>query len=195
MTLFAIGRTIGLDVTKVESDAMTLRSIDCALAYEQFRWVRSFGDEAIGSTFCVYEALRPEDIWDHALRAVIPVDDVREVEEYLPERFGVTPLPPEAGSTLYLIKRQMPESTTREETDAATARAADCASDYPGIRWVRSFWDERRKLAHCVYWATDPELLRAHAERSRVPCDEIREVTEILPSQYGVVATASGTES
>ncbi len=186
MPLFAIKRLLSPTQTKEEGDAMVIRAFECSLAYDDFGWIRSYLQDETSISLCIYQARSADDIWDHARRAALPINEAEEAEEYLPQQFGVTPLEPVDGSALYVIDRQMPADVTPQEIDATALRAADCAPDFPGIGWVRSFWIEETKQSHCVYWATDPELLRAHAERSRMPCDAIRRVDELLPSQWGL---------
>jgi hypothetical protein len=84
---------------------------------------------------------------------------------------------------LYTIRRRLP-GATREDVDAASVRALLCAYEYPGMTWVRSFWDRAGNELLCIYEAASPEQLKEHAERSRIPCDEVVEVTEFGPDEY-----------
>lgn len=84
---------------------------------------------------------------------------------------------------LYAIRREIP-GLSREELDAAALRAIMCLFDFPDMRWLRSYWDEKLGVIECVYEAQDPDQIRDHARRSRIPCDEVRQVTEIGPEQY-----------
>jgi hypothetical protein len=84
---------------------------------------------------------------------------------------------------LYSIRRDVP-GATREDVDASAFRAVVCAYEYEGLRWIRSFWDEHKEQILCLYEALSPEQLEDHARRSRIPCDEVREVEELTPKMY-----------
>ena len=84
---------------------------------------------------------------------------------------------------LYTIVRNVGEMS-REELDAAAMRSLWCISGYPGMEWLHSTWDKDRGTVTCIYQAPDPDQIRAHAEASRIPCDEIREVELIDPMEY-----------
>ena len=81
---------------------------------------------------------------------------------------------------LYHIRRLVPDRTA-EDIDAAGFRALVCAVDFEGLRWVVSHWDQEGGEIHCIYEAQSPEQLIEHARRSRIPCDEVREVLAIRP--------------
>lgn len=84
---------------------------------------------------------------------------------------------------LYTIRREIP-GDDREAIDAASLRAISCAYEFPGLRWIRSYWDEPAQALLCLYESTSPEQIQEHSRRSRIPCDDIREVVEIEPSVY-----------
>jgi len=92
---------------------------------------------------------------------------------------------------LFTIRRDVPD-VTREDLDAAAFRALACAYEYPGLRWVRSYWDEDRGQLLCLYEARDAAQIEHHSRRSRIPCDEIRAVIEFGPESYVAVAAAEG---
>lgn len=84
---------------------------------------------------------------------------------------------------LYRIRREIGPAT-QEDIDAASFRAIMCAPWFPGLKWVRSFWDAPAGRLDCYYEAAAPEQLQHHAEISRIPCDEVTEVVELLPDTY-----------
>lgn len=84
---------------------------------------------------------------------------------------------------LFNILRKVP-GMTRAGVDAAAFRALTCTYDYDDLRWVRSYWDEALGELRCIYEARDAGQVRDHARRSRIPCDDVREITEILPAEY-----------
>jgi len=94
---------------------------------------------------------------------------------------------------LFAIRRDVP-GATREDVDAAGFRAVACAYEYPGLRWVRSYWDEERGQLLCVYEARDAAQIENHSRRSRLACDEIRPVLELGPEAYVAPAGAVPNE-
>jgi hypothetical protein len=84
---------------------------------------------------------------------------------------------------LYRIMRNVGD-LTEEEMDAAAIRAIVCAPQFPGLKWIRSYWDRETGRVDCVYEATGPEQLQEHAATARIPCDDVRPVHEMLPEAY-----------
>lgn len=84
---------------------------------------------------------------------------------------------------LYSIRRNV-GTVDREEIDAAAMRSLWCMQGYPGIEWIHSTWDKDGGTITCLYRAPNPQQIRSHAEASRIPCDEIREVELIDPNEY-----------
>lgn len=85
--------------------------------------------------------------------------------------------------TLYAIRREI-GAMSPDEVDAAALRAIICALEYDGLRWVRSFWDRGHGRLDCLYEAQSAAQVREHSMRSNIPCDEVNEVSEILPDTY-----------
>ncbi len=84
---------------------------------------------------------------------------------------------------LYRIRRDL-GPTTEDEIDAAGFRAIVCAPQFPGVKWHRSYWDRAAGRLDCIYEANNIQDLEEHARASRIPCDEVLEVTEIRPDKY-----------
>jgi hypothetical protein len=84
---------------------------------------------------------------------------------------------------LYLVRREVP-GVSQEEMDAAAFRAIACAFYFEGMKWHQSYWDKEAGVINCVYEAKDPAEVFAHAERARIPCNEVREVTIVAPEFY-----------
>lgn len=84
---------------------------------------------------------------------------------------------------LYRIRRDIGE-ISQQDLDAASFRAIVCAPQFPGLKWVRSYWDHAGGRLDCIYEAVNAEQLQEHARVSRIPCDEVHEVTEMLPDTY-----------
>jgi hypothetical protein len=84
---------------------------------------------------------------------------------------------------LFLIERDM-SSMTEEEREGAGFRSATCLLKFPGLTWLRSYYDAARQHSICVYSAADPEQIRQHAVAASVPCNRITEVVEMLPDQF-----------
>lgn len=92
---------------------------------------------------------------------------------------------------MYAILRNM-AGLSDEELDAAGYRAVACALEYEGLRWHRSILDRQRGTMICLYEARSEDEIREHAMRARIPCDEVREVEEVLPDPY-LLMIASAT--
>lgn len=187
MPLYTIWRHVDPSLTDVELEALLSRAIGSTAIYPGVLWQRSYqwdgGDQL--HSLCVYEAPSIAAIEQHLRRCAVPFSETREVTEVFAEDHVPPQLnQPPPGSALFVITRTMPPGTTAAELDAAIFRSASCMGGVPGISWERSFWDEERNRSRCVYRATNPELIRQHAELSRIPCDEIQEVTEQLPSNW-----------
>ena len=84
---------------------------------------------------------------------------------------------------LYRIRRDV-GPLTQEDLDAASFRAIVCAPQFPGLKWHRSYWDREAEVLDCVYEAVDRAQIEEHARVSRIPCDDVHEVAEVLPETY-----------
>ena len=84
---------------------------------------------------------------------------------------------------LFMVRRNVP-GISQEDMDAAAFRAITCAFYYSGLKWHRSFWDHDAGVLDCIYEAESAEELLAHAQRARIPCDEVREVDAFGPENY-----------
>lgn len=114
---------------------------------------------------------------------------VLEVEPVTPEEYG----PPDESSLaggatdlqLVLVRRQL-EPLTPGEFRAIALQAIMCAYEYSDMRWLRSYWARETDQLFCLFETRSHDLVREHAERSRIPCDEIHDAVEILPLEGGV---------
>ena len=88
---------------------------------------------------------------------------------------------------LFQIRREFPAATDRD-LDAAAARSLSCLGWFDGMRWIRSYWDPRSESLLCFYEANSAGDVFAHAERASIPCDDVREVTEIQPERFEIEA-------
>ncbi len=84
---------------------------------------------------------------------------------------------------IYTIRRNAP-GLSKGDVDAASFRAIACAMEYPAMRWHQSYWDEAAGTITCVYEAATSADIFEHARRSRIPCDEVREVYPFGPADY-----------
>lgn len=83
---------------------------------------------------------------------------------------------------LYLIRRPFP-GASKSDLAAAGYRALACAPFYPGMRWLRSYWDDAAGVTLCIYEARSIEDIRRHAVQSELPCDDIQLVEEMIPDE------------
>jgi hypothetical protein len=88
---------------------------------------------------------------------------------------------------LFTIRRSVP-GANRDEIDASAFRAIVCAYEYPNMRWIRSYWDQHGGQLLCLYEADSAEQIADHAQRARIPCDEVREVVAFGPEEFAHVA-------
>ena len=84
---------------------------------------------------------------------------------------------------LYGIQRR--NGWTSAEDLEATAKRSGEEGDKPGsgVRWIRSYVlsEESGELGtFCVYEAESPEAIRAHAEASEMPADEIVPIADTV---------------
>jgi hypothetical protein len=85
---------------------------------------------------------------------------------------------------LYAIRRRHGWESAAE-LQAAVARSRRIADDEmpEDVRWIRSYVvDEGDGTLGtvCIYEATSPEAIRAHASRAGLPVDEITEVADTV---------------
>jgi hypothetical protein len=84
---------------------------------------------------------------------------------------------------LFIIKRVIGESS-QTDVDAAIFRARACAYDFPGLRWVHSYWHREAGITYCIYEAESKEQIVAHSQRASLICDEVWPVSLLAPEQY-----------
>lgn len=78
MPLFLIERNVG-HLTEEQIAAAAKRSNEVVAEMEGVTWVRSYVSDVDGKIFCEYEAPTAEHIREHAQRAGIPADVIREI--------------------------------------------------------------------------------------------------------------------
>lgn len=78
MPTYIIERTVGA-ITPEELEAGSRRSLAAIAELDGVVWIRSYVSYADGKIFCEYEAPNEEAVREHARRAGLPVDAVREV--------------------------------------------------------------------------------------------------------------------
>ena len=78
MPRFLIERNVG-QLTPEQIEAASKRSNEVLAEMEGVIWVRSYVSDVDGKIFCEYEAPTAEDIREHARRADLPADVIREI--------------------------------------------------------------------------------------------------------------------
>jgi len=68
-------------------DAAAFRALVCAPQFPGLKWRRSFWDPEQGRVDCFYDAVNQDDIEAHARVARIPCNEVRPVNELLPDGY------------------------------------------------------------------------------------------------------------
>jgi hypothetical protein len=84
----------------------------------------------------------------------------------------------------YVIRRESAWQNAEELGVAAERSKQVAASDFPDeIRWIRSYviGEPGGTLGTvCIYEASGPEAVRAHAERVGMPADEVLDVVDTV---------------
>lgn len=84
----------------------------------------------------------------------------------------------------YVIRRRQGWQSPEELMLAAERSRAVADGDFPDdIRWIRSYViaeSDGGLGTVCIYQATSPEAVRAHADRVGMPADEILEVADTV---------------
>jgi hypothetical protein len=84
---------------------------------------------------------------------------------------------------LYGIRRRNAWTTPEELAETAKRSASEGDKDGSGVRWIRSYvvTEEDGTLGTiCIYEADSPETIRAHAQRTGMPADEITPVADTV---------------
>jgi hypothetical protein len=85
---------------------------------------------------------------------------------------------------LYMIRRREAWSTPAELEQAAARSTEIASSDFPdSISWIRSYVIEETDGGLgtvCIYQASDPDAVRAHADRVGMPADEVLRVADTV---------------
>ena len=82
----------------------------------------------------------------------------------------------------YVILRRGGWSSGEELGEAAARSTAEGERMSDDIRWIRSYVleDGGRVGTVCIYQASSPEAIRAHAEAADLPVDEIVKVADTV---------------
>jgi len=85
---------------------------------------------------------------------------------------------------LYMIRRRE-AWTTPDELEQAAARSTEVASsEFPNsISWIRSYVVEESDGGLgtvCIYQASDPDAVRAHADRVGMPAHEVLRIADTV---------------
>ena len=94
---------------------------------------------------------------------------------------------------LYLVLRRSGWRSPEDLTEAAARSTAAGAEMTEDLRWIRSYvLEEGNGLGTvCVYQATGPEAIRAHAAEALLPVDEIVPVVDTVIVRPDPVAEAA----
>ena len=82
---------------------------------------------------------------------------------------------------VYVVERRFAQ---RLELTSDEVRQELKVNEEIGVTWLYSFLTADAKKSYCVYEATDPERLLAHARALGMPADVIGEVARISPDMF-----------
>lgn len=173
MTHFAIRQIIGAGAS-VES-----ARDEAAAAGNGAPLLAAYYTAAEGQLFAVYGVVSGKEMQfapgEHEVLPVIPIT---------PEEYGPHFIEPAAGDgadlQLVLVRRHL-DPITHREFRALALQAIMYAHEYSDLLWVRSFWAREQNELMCVFRTREHDLVREHAQRSRIPCDEVHDAIEIQP--------------
>jgi hypothetical protein len=94
---------------------------------------------------------------------------------------------------LYTIERDF-TGYSEEQVAATGFRSLLCISFFPGMRWIRSFYDPRTQQSRCFYEAGLPGDLRHHAFSMAIPLSEVRPVVEIRRDGLGGIVVGEPSD-
>ncbi|MGH3493343.1 MAG: DUF4242 domain-containing protein [Sciscionella sp.] len=86
----------------------------------------------------------------------------------------------------YVIERTLPGAgnlSPAELHDVSSKSNDVLAGLGEDISWVQSYVTDDK--LYCVYDATDPELIKQHAEQGGFPCDSVSEVKSVINPETG----------
>ncbi len=126
-------------------------------------------------------------VFEGSSQSEVLTGEAAEVFSVLPitsEEYGPPAVEPAAGEgdglQLVLVRRQL-NPMTENEFRAVALQAIMCAHEYDDMLWLRSYWDVGNNQLNCLFRTRTHDLVREHAERSRIPCDEIHDAIEVGP--------------
>jgi len=189
MPQFIVLREFPPGLTPAQGEANVARGITGSVHFPSVRWHGTYGvssPERIHG-FCVFDAPSLEAMTAHAHYCRVPFTEIREVSAVDPAANPAFDDAGRAGATgpLFLIRRDFDRAVTDDDLESLTFRSANCIGSYPGLWWERSYWDDGRKVSRCLFRAPNAGVIRAHAERVRMPCGAVEEVTFVDPADWG----------
>jgi hypothetical protein len=85
---------------------------------------------------------------------------------------------------LYMIRRRTAWKSPAELEETAKRSKDVAEDDFPDdIRWIRSYVieeDDGQLGTLCIYEASSPEAVRAHADKVGMPADEVKPVADTV---------------
>ena len=95
---------------------------------------------------------------------------------------------------LYVILRRNGWATPADLEEAAKRSATEGDKEDSGVRWIRSYVlaEESGDVGTvCIYEGESPEAIRAHAEASDLPVDEVIRVADTVLVRPDPVPTSA----
>lgn len=152
---------------------------------EECRLLASYWTPSNRQLLSIYESAPVVAGTEAELLSVLPIT----AEEYGPP--SMAPAAGDGGELGLVLVRRHLEPQTDREFRAVALQAIMCAFEYSDLLWLRSYWATEQNELLCLFRTRTHDLVREHAQRSRIPCDEIHDAIELTPAS----ALPTGTET
>ncbi len=85
--------------------------------------------------------------------------------------------------SLFLVRRTNPFATATD-LDAAMFRGLICSKEFPGLKWLRTYYTEGVTTSWCVYEAASLQDVAEYSKRASLQYDEIVQIAELTDESY-----------
>jgi hypothetical protein len=82
--LFMVRRTFPIDITAAELGSAWMRTAQCATEIPDLSWVRTYWDDELKQSSCIFQAPKKATVEEHIWRSRLPAESVDQVGENHP---------------------------------------------------------------------------------------------------------------